>query len=162
MSDRLLNGLTLFSAIGSGLIAGIFFAFSVFVMTALARLPSAQGIAAMQSINVVILNPLFGVVFTGTALACAVLAITSYFRWGEAGAIYLLIGSLIYLIGSFLATLMFNVPLNDALAAADPNSANGAELWLHYSSNWTAWNHVRTVASIAALTSFIVAFRQFG
>ncbi|NHN31467.1 anthrone oxygenase family protein [Paenibacillus agricola] len=162
MIERLLNSLTFFSAIGSGVVAGLFFAFSVFVMTALARLPSAQGIAAMQSINVAILNPLFGLVFAGTALACVILSITSFFRWGEAGAIYLLAGSLIYIVGSILVTLVFNVPLNDMLAAVDPNSAEGADLWRRYITSWTAWNHVRTVATLAALTSFIIAFRQLG
>ncbi|NOU96748.1 DUF1772 domain-containing protein [Paenibacillus sp. LMG 31456] len=161
MSDRMLNSLTFFSALGSGLIAGIFFAFSVFVMAALSRLPAAQGIAAMQSINVVILNTVFVVVFIGTALASVILAITSFFRWGEAGATYLLAGSLIYLIGSFMVTLVFNVPLNDALAAVDPNSADGADLWIRYNVSWTAWNHVRTLATIVALTSFIIAFRQW-
>ncbi|WP_010496926.1 hypothetical protein [Paenibacillus elgii] len=56
---NLLFGLTYASALGSGLIAGLFFAFSTFVMSALARLPAEQGIAAMQSINVTVLNPLF-------------------------------------------------------------------------------------------------------
>jgi uncharacterized membrane protein len=56
MVDRLLFALTLFSALGCGLIGGVFFAFPSFVMNALARLPAAQGIAAMQSINVVVIN----------------------------------------------------------------------------------------------------------
>jgi len=47
--DDLLFALTLFVALGCGLIAGVFFAFSAFVMKALARLSSAEGIAAMQS-----------------------------------------------------------------------------------------------------------------
>jgi uncharacterized membrane protein len=158
--DRVLNSLTLLSALGSGLIAGLFFAFSAFVMTSLSRLPSAQGIAAMQSINLAVLNPLFGIVFGGTAIACVVLAITSFFRLGEAGAVYLLAGSLFYLIGSILVTMVFNVPLNDALAPVDPSSTQGAELWTRYLSSWTAWNHVRTLASLAALASFILAFRQ--
>ncbi|RXZ83814.1 DUF1772 domain-containing protein [Paenibacillaceae bacterium] len=162
MMDRLLNCLTLFSALGSGLVAGLFFAFSTFVMTALTRLPASQGIAAMQSINITVLNPLFGLVFAGTALASVALTILSFFRWGEAGANYLLAGSLIYLIGSFLVTLVFNVPLNDALAAVDSSSAQGADLWTRYTASWTAWNHVRTVASLASLLSFILAFRRWG
>ena len=44
MSDDLLIALTLVTALGCGLAAGIFFAFSTFVMKALARIPSAQGI----------------------------------------------------------------------------------------------------------------------
>jgi uncharacterized membrane protein len=51
MLDGLLFVLTLFAALGCGLVAGVFFAFSTFVMKALARLPAEQGIAAMQAIN---------------------------------------------------------------------------------------------------------------
>ncbi|MEH2408541.1 anthrone oxygenase family protein [Nostoc sp.] len=65
--------LKLFSALGCGLIAGVFFAFSTFVMNALARLQPAQGITAMQSINITVINPLFMAVFLGTAAACILL-----------------------------------------------------------------------------------------
>ena len=65
MSDGLVFALTLIAALGSGLMAGVFFAFSSFVMTALARLAPAPGIAAMQSINVVVINPLFMAGFLG-------------------------------------------------------------------------------------------------
>ena len=57
--DGFLFTLTFVTTLGCGLIAGLFFAFSVAVMQALARLPVAWGIAAMQSINSAILNPLF-------------------------------------------------------------------------------------------------------
>ena len=109
--NRLIFVLTFASAIGSGLVAGIFFAFSTFVMKALARLPSAQGIAAMQSINVVVLNPLFFAVFFGTAAICVVLAVRSLFLWQTTGAVYLLVGSLLYPVGTILVTIVFNVPL---------------------------------------------------
>src|SRR5262245_47141884 len=108
MVDRLFFALTLFSALGCGLIAGVFFAFSSFVMNALARLPSAQGIAAMQSINVVVINPLFMTAFLGTAAACALLAVSSLLRWREPGAVYILAGSLLYLVGVILVTGLFN------------------------------------------------------
>jgi uncharacterized membrane protein len=77
VSDGLLRVLTLISALGSGLMAGFFFAFSVSVMKALSRLPPAQGIAAMQSINVVVINPVFLIAFFGTAAACAAVAISA-------------------------------------------------------------------------------------
>lgn len=157
MMDRVFSSLTLFAAIGSGLMAGIFFAFSVFVMTALNRLPPAQGIAAMQFINVTILNPLFLLTFMGTAGASVVLAVFGFRRWGEPGAAWLLAGSVLYLAGSILVTMMFNVPRNDALAALDPNSASAAQEWARYVSEWTAWNHVRTAMTLAATVSFIVA-----
>ncbi|WP_018756899.1 DUF1772 domain-containing protein [Paenibacillus terrigena] len=148
--------LTFSSALGSGLIAGIFFAFSAFVMTALSRIPAAQGINAMQSINVVVLNFWFSFVFFGTALASVVLAIVSLARWSQAGSKALFIGSLLYLI-SFMVTAVLNVPLNDSLAVVDPGSTAGADLWSRYVVSWTAWNTVRTLASLAALASFIIA-----
>jgi uncharacterized membrane protein len=67
MTGKLLFALTLLSALGCGSVAGIFFAFSTFVMNARARLPAAQGIIAKQSINVAVINPLFGAAFFGTA-----------------------------------------------------------------------------------------------
>jgi uncharacterized membrane protein len=157
MIQALLLGLTLVSALGCGLIAGVFFAFSAFVMKSLARLPPAQGIAAMQSINVAVINPLFMSAFLGTALACLILAVSSLFRWHQAGSVYLLVGSLLYLVGTILVTMVFNVPRNDALAAVDPTSADGAKLWARYVVEWTAWNHVRAAAALAAAASLTIA-----
>jgi uncharacterized membrane protein len=142
--------LKLLATLGCGLIAGVFFAFSTFVMKALAQQPPAQGIAAMQSINITVINPWFMTAFLGTALVCILLAIAAILTWGKPNATYLLIGSLLYLIGTFLVTIAFNVPLNDALAAVKPDSAEGATLWANYLVRWTFWNHVRTVAALAA------------
>jgi len=157
--EKLMLSLTYFSALGAGLMAGLFFAFSTFVMTALERIPKPHGISAMQSINQTILNPLFGIVFGGTALACLVLAITSFFRLGTVSANLVLAASLLYLIGVILITMVYNVPLNDALAVVDPNSAVGADVWRTYLDRWLPWNHVRTIASIGSLVLFILALR---
>ena len=157
--ERLVLGLTFVSALGSALMAGLFFGFSVAVMTALGRLPPAMGISAMQSINVVILNPVFFAVFFGTVGTSIVLAVVSLARWTEPGTGLLLAGCLLYLAGCLIVTAVFNVPLNDRLAAVRPDSAGGAALWSQYLSTWTAWNHVRTVACLAAAASFILALR---
>src|SRR6266853_1962818 len=95
---------TLMSALGCGLMAGILFAFSVFVMKALGRLPPAQGIAAMQSINVAIINPWFLAVFLGTSVACVFLAISSVLMWHRPRTAWLLAGALLYLVGTVLVT----------------------------------------------------------
>ena len=157
MIDDLLFALALFSALGGGLMAGTFYAFSTFVMKGLARVPSAQGIAAMQSINITVINPWFMAAFMGTAAASVLIVVFSLFRWNEAGTVYLLGGGLTYLIGTFLVTMAFNVPRNNALAAVDPPSANGARLWESYLTSWTAWNHVRTAASLAAAVLLTIA-----
>jgi uncharacterized membrane protein len=106
-----LPALTLLAALGSGLIAGFFLAFSATVMWALERQPPPAGIAAMQAINVVVLNPIFLGVFFGTAILSLVLDIVALVRWSESGSGYLLAGSLLYFVGTFLVTLVFNVPL---------------------------------------------------
>ncbi len=160
MSDGLLRVLTLISVLGSGLMAGFFFAFSVSVMKALGRLPPSQGIAAMQSINVVVINPVFLIAFFGTAVACVAVAISALSTWHRPGAAYLLAGGLLYLVGSFLVTIGFNVPRNNALAAVDPASTAGTALWASYLTSWTAWNHVRTAAALAAAASLTVALRH--
>jgi uncharacterized membrane protein len=160
MTQVLVVALAVAAALGSGVVAGFFFAFSVCVMRALGRLPPDQGIAAMQSINVVVLNPWFFMAFFGTAAVCILLAVFSLFNWSASHAIYLLAGSLLYLAGSIFVTMVFNVPLNDALAAVNPNSAEGAALWTRYLAHWTAWNHVRTATSFAAAALFIAVCLQ--
>jgi len=89
MIDGLLLALTFVSALGCGLVAGVFFAFSAFVMKALSRLPPALGIAAMQSINVAVINPWFLAAFLGTGAACVLLAVSSLFMWHKPAAVYL-------------------------------------------------------------------------
>ncbi|SDP08604.1 Uncharacterized membrane protein [Phyllobacterium sp. YR620] len=152
--------LTLLAALGSGLMAGLFFAFSSFVMAALARLPADQGIAAMNSINVTILNLSFGVAFFGTAILCLGLGVVGFLRWSEPGSMWLVAGSLLFLIGTIAVTMIFNVPLNDALATANPASPESAALWTRYLAEWLPWNHVRALTTIAALISFILAFAR--
>jgi uncharacterized membrane protein len=147
----------LLAALGCGLNAGVFFAFSAFVMNALGRLQPPQGIAAMQSINVTAVSPMFMTAMFGTAAACLYLAVLSIVKWQQPGAPYLLVGSLLYLIGTVLVTIVFNVPLNDALAAVKPDSPEGARLWTSYLATWTAWNHVRTVAALVAAASLTLA-----
>jgi uncharacterized membrane protein len=150
---------TLASALGTGLVAGTFFAFSTFVMKALGNLPPPHGIAAMQSINVVVINPGFMTAFLGTGLACVVLLIASLLRWQDPATPYLLSGSVVYLLGTILVTMLFNVPRNDALAAVAPATPEATALWASYLSRWTAWNHVRTIAALAASALFTIAFR---
>lgn len=149
--------LEILAIIGAGLTAGIFFAFSTFVMAALARIPPEQGIAAMNSINITVINPWFFTVFFGTPVICAILAIMTFFKWSEPGAAIILAACLIYIVGSLIVTMVFNVPLNDALAPVTSASGEGGALWTRYLSEWTFWNTVRTVLPLVSMLLFIWA-----
>jgi uncharacterized membrane protein len=137
------------SALGALLIAGVFFAFSNFVMSGLARLPPKDGLAAMNSINLTVINPLFMAVFLGTGLAALALALMNSSSLPDPSAVRIVIGAVIYLLGSIGVTMIFNVPLNNALAAA-PGDPGSEALWADYLKTWVMWNHVRGVASLAA------------
>jgi uncharacterized membrane protein len=146
-------------AIACAVVAGVFFAFSFFVMRALARIPPAQGMAAMQSINIVAITPMFMTALFGTAVACLALAAYAVTAWRGPASAYLLAGCLSYLLGTIVVTMAGNVPLNNSLAAVDPNSRAGAGFWVTYLHRWTAWNHVRTVSGIVAAALMLVAIR---
>ena len=149
--------LILSATIGSGLSGGIFYAFSTFVMQALAKQPPTQGIATMQAINITVINPWFMVAFFAPAVAGILLIISLLFQWQQSAAAYWLTGSLLYLIGTISVTIAYNVPLNDALAVVSPDSTEGATLWERYLKDWTFWNHVRTVAALLAAILFALA-----
>ena len=153
----LLTSLLWFSAVGCGLLAGLYFAFSAFIMTALGRIDQAAGIAAMNAINDVIVRSLFLPIFLGSTLTSLVLAVLAPFRWDEPGAAMWLAGGMLYVVGMFVVTAVFNVPLNNALAAVQPAGSEACALWARYLVDWTWWNHVRTVASTLAFALFIAA-----
>ncbi|MBB4662789.1 DUF1772 domain-containing protein [Conexibacter arvalis] len=152
-----LQAATVATALACGLVAGVFFAFSTFVMRALERQPGTQGMAAMQEINRTVINPWFMVAFAGGAVACVALAVVAVMRWGEAGSPWLLAGGVVYAVGCFGVTVAANVPLNDRLERVAPGAADAAGRWSAYVTEWTAWNHLRTVAALAAAALLCVA-----
>ncbi len=146
--------LSFVAAIGCGLVAGIFFAFSSFVMAALGRLPSDHGIAAMNTINVTVINRSFMLAFFGSAMVCLAATALSVIQWSPTAGTLVVLASAIYLAGCIGVTILGNVPLNNALAAVPLGTPQAAALWTHYLSEWTRWNTVRTVASAAAAILF--------
>jgi uncharacterized membrane protein len=156
MNGRYGRALIVVATVGSGLMAGVFFAFSAFVMTALDRLPDRQALRAMQEINDAAPTPWFVVPWLGTAAVCVALVVISLRRRSETSAPYLLAGSALYLVGT-VVTFAYHIPKNDDLALVDPNSPGAASAWNDYQTPWTAWNHVRALAFLAAAILFAVA-----
>lgn len=137
MTNLAIRSLLWFSAIGCGVVAGLYFAFSTFIMTALGRIAQLHGASAMNSINSTILRSLFMPLFLGTTAASAALVIIGLLRNSEPGATAMLVARLIYLAGMFLCAVFLNVPLNNALAAVDPGSVGAAPVWARCLKEWT-------------------------
>lgn len=157
MDPRHVALVSLLAAMGSGLMAGVFFAFSTFVMPALAALPPAQGAAAMQAINAAALNRwLLGALF-GTALACLALAAAAALGPASPAARLRLLGAAAYLLGVLAVTAACNVPRNEALAALGLDAPGLPGAWQRYLGEWTAWNHVRCAAALLAALALAAA-----
>ncbi len=141
----------------SGMMAGLFFIFSVSVMRTLRTRKAAIGIEVMQSINQTIVNPLFVALYLLSPVLCAVLVFLSYSKAEILVNQLCLIGGLIYLIGSFGLTQFLHIPMNNKLDKVTPNSDEGKAYWKAYMDRWIPWNHVRGLASFVAALLFAFA-----
>jgi uncharacterized membrane protein len=129
------------------LVGGVFLAFSDFIMRSLSLTGGTGGVEAMQVINREVFRWVFMALFLG--MAAVSLAVAGYGATHLAhpsGALILLAG-LIYLVGCFGVTVVFNVPMNEALASMDLSEETTRAYWSStYLPRWTFWNTVRTVA----------------
>jgi uncharacterized membrane protein len=148
---------TALAALGSAIIGGAMYAFSSFIMSGLDRATPSQAVAAMNGLNVTAVRGPFMIPFIGTALLSVVLIIAGIVRNGRPESWFLVAGGLVYLIGTFVLTIAYNVPRNDALALVDPDSTEAAARWATYYREWTRANHVRTVAALVAAGLFVAA-----
>jgi uncharacterized membrane protein len=155
--DTWLRVLTIVGALTTGLMAGLFFAFSTAVMPGLARLDEGQGLEAMQRINRAIMNPLFLAVFLASALTGAALAVSSAWTWDQPGAVPRLAGGLLAFGGSFVLTAAYHVPRNNALDDVTPGTSEGAAQWARYLREWVPANHLRAAACTLSLVLLLIA-----
>lgn len=151
--------LTLPTVLACALMGGVFFAFSSFVMPALGKLAVEEGIRAMKRINIDVYHWSFMGPFFATPIACIATAVHTFRAASGEAVTYAIVGCVVYVVGNFIVTTAGNVPLNNALAAADADSVEAAQQWSHYLVRWTQWNHVRTAASVVAAASFMLALR---
>jgi len=156
MIDGYSDVLAIVGAVGAGLVGGVFYAFSTFVMQALGRLPTRSAVAAMHAINIEAPKPGLMIAFLGTAVVAIALSISAFSRLGEQAATYQLVGGALYLLGVVL-TAVYHVPRNDALGRLEPDSEAAAKAWDGYVRGWTRWNHVRMLTSLSASVVLILS-----
>lgn len=160
--DQVIPVVGTMAVLGSALVGGIFFAFSSFVMMALADVPSAEGMRAMQSINIVVLNRSFLGAFIGTTVLSLISGWLAVGGWYRPSAAFFLGAAIFYIVGTFLVTAFGNVPLNDQLATVSAADPGAQEVWENYLVRWTMWNHVRTVAAMVAALLFLLGILRSG
>jgi len=154
--DEIYTGVVVAAIVGAGLITGLFFAFSNFVLRALSDLPVDKAMFAMQRINVKIINLMFMLFFLGTTVLCCIIVFTLVQSSSVFDNLYLLVGALGYLIGPFGITMLFNVPLNNLLARTDASSAD--KIWPMYKIKWQWWNHIRTYIGMVSVVFLVMGF----
>jgi uncharacterized membrane protein len=154
MPDALLV-LTFVTALGAAVAGGVFFAFSNFVMRALGRIPAAEGIRAMQEINVTVINAWFMTALFGTGVACLAVIVVTLAEWESSYGPYLVAAGAVYVVGTVVVTMALNVPRNEALARVEPGGGEGDAVWGRYLVEWTRWNSVRTFASLATTAALM-------
>ena len=146
-----------FSAISVGIMAGVYFTFSAFVMRSLDAMAAPSGMLAMQSINRIIVKSSFLPLFFGSTLTCVLLSVLAGIDLAAPGAVWALLGGAAYVVGMFVVTIAGNVPLNNRLEATLADGPDGPAMWAMYMKHWVVWNHVRTLACIASAILLVMA-----
>ncbi|WP_305967728.1 MULTISPECIES: DUF1772 domain-containing protein [unclassified Mameliella] len=137
------------------LLAGVFLAFSDFIMRSLSRTSGSGGVEAMQVINREVFRWVFMILFMGMAPVSLLLSGFAVLSLDTPADRLILLAGLVYLVGCFGVTVIRNVPMNERLAAMDPTGATAQEYWTGtYLTRWTFWNTVRTIA--CALSSVLL------
>ena len=148
------------TATSTALIAGLFYSYSCSVNLGLGKLPDEGYLAAMQSINREILNPVFFATFIGTLLLLPVSTWLQYSAGASKSFLFLLAATLIYAVGVFGVTIFGNVPLNEALDKFNLHSASMEEIKNQramFEIPWNKLHNIRTIANIVALVLVIMA-----
>jgi uncharacterized membrane protein len=160
VSERWVSWMTIFTIVGVGVIAGIFFVFSAFIMQVLDDRPPTEAVTTMQAMNHRMENHgLFLTLFTATSLTAVVLAVYALVSMEGQARIWLIVGGVTYAVGGFLITAAYHIPRNEKMNEMDANAADVGTRWSDYLSEWLPAHHIRTVLAIVALFSFAMALR---
>lgn len=145
--------LTQFSIIAYAVLAGVFLAFSDFIMRSLAQTSGIGGVEAMQEINREVFRWVFMTLFIGMAPVSLFIALCGGLWVSELSGILMIAAGLVYFIGCFCVTVLRNVPMNNALADMDRGLETTMDYWKEtYLPHWTYWNSIRTLAcAVSAL-----------
>ena len=154
--------LSQFSILAYGILAGVFLAFSDFIIRSLARTSGSGGIETMQVINREVFRWVFMALFLGLVPVSLFLVVYGLTSLDGTARTFIALAGMVYLIGSFGVTILFNVPMNEMLAKMDAAQEITTVYWTEvYLPRWTFWNSVRTVACAASSVLLMIGWQGF-
>lgn len=156
MLPTVLTASLLIAIVLNGLLAGLFFAFSIAIIPGLRRVDDGTYVRSFRAINAGILNPVFLLIFCLAPLSAVAAVVLRLWSGGSEPVVWLVIAAVCSVL-TFLVTASVNVPLNNGLdrAAVDTEAQRG-EARVAFEARWNRWNHVRSLTSIGALVFFTI------
>jgi uncharacterized membrane protein len=135
-----------------GLMAGVFGLYAHTIMRGLGKTDDRTFVAAFQSMDRAIINPLFMLTFFGALVFSGVAAVL-YLRDDGGSVLPWVTAAFVLYLAVFVITVAVNVPLNDEIkTAGDPDRIAdlAAVRDAFHETRWVAWNVVRAIASTVA------------
>jgi len=145
----------------TGLMAGIFFTWSNAVKPGIGKLSDIEYLRALQSMNRVILNNAFKIIFLGAIIAVALVPVF-YFNLYPKNIFWLFVFTLvIYWIGVFGVTVSGNIPLNEILDKTNLESITSEEIKTLRKSIEVKWNNFNLIRCISSAITFLILIVSF-
>ena len=145
----------------TGLMAGIFFTWSNAVKPGIGKLSDIEYLTALQSMNRVILNNAFKIIFLGAIIAVALVPVF-YFNLYPKNIFWLFVFTLvIYWIGVFGVTVSGNIPLNEILDKTNLESITSEEIKTLRKSIEVKWNNFNIIRCISSAITFLILIISF-
>lgn len=156
MTELFGTAVTAAAAVGAGVAGGVYFTFSTIVSPSLRLRPAPEAVAVMRRVNENAVRAPFMIVFFGGALAAGVAAVTAMLQDPGAGMAPVRVIGAGLTLASFATTILFNVPLNNALTRIRPSDGDAAAAWRSFDAGWSRANTIRTVLAIVG-SAFLTA-----
>ncbi|GAA1996315.1 hypothetical protein GCM10009799_23690 [Nocardiopsis rhodophaea] len=164
MDFETLRGIALMAAaLTTGLVAGLFYAFSTSVMPGLGRAEDRTFVDAMQRINVAILNGWFALAFGGAPVLMIAAAAVQLGAGGRTAVLSWIVAALVLYAAMLVITFAINIPLNNQLdAAGAPKQIDDAtSVRRQFEATWVRWNIVRAVVSTGSFACLVWSLMLF-
>ncbi len=157
MTDNWIVYASLAAGLSSALVAGVFQAFSDFVMPGLIRSEPKGGIESMQHINRTVFRSVFLTTFLVLVPVLLVFSAFAWFQMDGIARVLIITGTAVYVLSVFGVTVAGNVPMNERLDKMACTSTEASAYWQTYGKVWTNWNHVRMIGSVITAICFLMA-----